>query len=78
MDQLTVVLAAMQIPSPYCPRTSGIECVENFDKLWTGVLTPPPPFLRGLSMPPHARACVCTRSCVCFTVSHAMGFPPLH
>mmetsp|Transcript_17961 Transcript_17961/g.54072 ORF Transcript_17961/g.54072 Transcript_17961/m.54072 type:complete len:422 (+) Transcript_17961:776-2041(+) len=28
-------LEGRQIPSPYCPRTSGIECVENFDKLWT-------------------------------------------
>ena len=35
---------ALQIPSPYCPRTSGIECVDNFDKLWTGATpTPPPP-----------------------------------
>lgn len=28
-------LEQRQVPSPYCPKTSGIDCVQNFDKLWT-------------------------------------------
>lgn len=30
------ILPWLQILSPYCPRTDGINCTDNFDKLWTG------------------------------------------
>lgn len=28
----------LQVPSPFCPRTEGIDDTDNFDKLWTGAL----------------------------------------
>ena len=43
MLTLDVAVLALQIPSPYCPRTTGIEDVDNFDKLWTGAQHPTMP-----------------------------------